>query len=92
MKELEEKDWGELQIFADIFIILARTGMNYSDFVSIDFNLAIKTIEQGAVIVIARGKTSRESIIPLFPVVRKILEKYSYNPRRYERTYFNKKI
>ncbi len=73
----------KLQKYADILIILMRTGINYSDYKKIDWKTAIKNTENGELIVIERSKTNQRAIIPLFPIVKKILEKNNYKMRIY---------
>lgn len=79
-----------LQRCADIFIILQRTGINYSDYLRlrIDFAPLIKTYEGTKYIEIHRSKTNQRAIIPVHSSLKKVLEKYNYIPPNQSRSFF----
>jgi integrase len=91
MSILESAKLGKDQKFLDVFIILMRTGMNYSDYKMLDFRAAIVKSEYGDYIRIERNKTSERAIIPLMPKVRELLEKYDYAPPKMSRIFLYKK-
>ena len=94
MNKIEQHEFSkDLQPWADIFIILQRTAMNYTNYKTIDFKTAIKKNKEGnEYLEFFRTKTDFKSIVPVSPPLKKVLEKYDYNPPRRSRSHFNKKL
>lgn len=101
-KHLEEADMVKIETFAfdqklqpwaDIYIILQHTAMNYSDYKAMDFRTAVKTNKEGnEYIEFYRNKTNQKSIVPVSPKLKEILEKYKYSPPKRSRSHLNKKL
>jgi integrase len=71
---------GRLQMYADIFIILQRTGINFTDYDQMDWKKAIKKMGEKEILELYRSKSGQKAIIPVLPSLKKILEKYNYQP------------
>jgi integrase len=93
MKALENKDFGKLQPFADIFILLAKTGINYSHYLEIkDWKDVIEMKEGRYFFIDFRTKNGNHILVLIPHKVIEILEKYKWNPPDYCRDHFNRQL
>jgi integrase/recombinase XerD len=65
-----------LQRALDLFIFQMHTGLAYTDTQLFDYNKHIITVQGSTYIKMDRVKTAVNNLVPLFPKVIKILEKY----------------
>lgn len=61
----------------DVFVLLCWTGQRYSDIEPLNKGV-IKKVEEGEVLEIVQTKNTHKVSIPLFPIVKEILEKYKF--------------
>lgn len=82
LKAIEEKEFSteRLQIVRDAFVFMCYTGLAYSDVQKLEASHIFKGEDGAEWISIQRTKTGSESIIPLLPKAREILDKYSSHP------------
>ena len=81
-----------LERVRDLFLIGAYSGLRFSDFTRIKPEHVVK--EDGAdLLVLFTKKTNTEVVIPLFPILKELLEKYNYqSPKKISNQKFNQYI
>lgn len=88
IEAMAKKDFSKqrnLDITRDLFVIGCMTGLRYSDF----YNLKPEQIENDFINV-TQDKTGGKIVIPVHPLVKKILEKYNHQlPRGYSNQKMN---
>jgi len=78
--QLEKLDLSEnlkLDVVRDLFLIGCYTSLRYSDYSTISKENVVKN-KQGLFFNIITKKTNQRVVIPIHPVVKKILKKYNY--------------
>jgi integrase len=77
LRLLNLNDEPKLDVVRDLFLIGCYTSLRYSDYSTIVKSNIIKN-EQGLFFSIMTKKTNQKVVIPIHPVVKKILKKYNY--------------
>lgn len=68
-----------LQKCADLFVFQCYTGLSYSCLASFDYDTHVhKGPENTDYIIMIRAKTNEQTIVPLLPIAKSILVKYSF--------------
>jgi site-specific recombinase XerD len=82
LRILEDKVFSteRLNRIRDLFVFSCYTGLAYSDFSKLSPNHIFKDDKGAEWISIQRTKTCNESIFPILPKAKEILDKYSNNP------------
>lgn len=82
LKTLEEKELctDRLNVVRDLFVFCCYTGLAYSDVQKLNQGHLVKDETGADWIMINRTKTGNESVIPLLPQARSILDKYEDHP------------
>lgn len=80
INKIEKVDFSEepkLDLIRDLFLIGCYTALRYSDYSTIHVNNIVKN-GKGSFFNIMTKKTHQKVVIPIHPVVEKILKKYNY--------------
>jgi integrase len=93
MLVIENKDFGELQRYADMYILLQRLGINHTHYMIIsDWKSKFQMYEGRYFFHDFRSKNEGEILALVHPKVLQVLEKYNYHPPRYSRQCLNKRL